>query len=111
MSCVDIWVARLGQSESDTHNQRHGHQPIKAQCKHHIIHFFFWTHGDMGRSSKYVVTPGAGEEDQVPLPWLVSTLLLLTSFTLYLLDQATDALTALLYFLDVSLKCSYLCLC
>ena len=65
----------------------------------------------MGRSSKYVVTPGAGEEDQVPLPWLVSTLLLLTSFTLYLLDQATDALTALLYFLDVSLKCSYLCLC
>ena len=65
----------------------------------------------MGRSSKYVVTPAAGE-DQVPLPWLVSTLLLLTSFTLYLLDQATDALTALLYFLDVSLKCScsYLCL-
>ena len=62
----------------------------------------------MGRSSKYVVTQGAGEDgDQVPLPWLVSTLLLLTSFTLYLLDQATDALTALLYFLDVS----YLCLC
>ena len=60
----------------------------------------------MGRSSKYVVTPGAASDgDQVPLPWLVSTLLLLTSFTLYLLDQATDALTALLYFLDVSLKC------
>ena len=62
----------------------------------------------MGRSSKYVVTPGGGGDgDQVPLPWLVSTLLLLTSFTLYLLDQATDALTALLYFLDVS----YVCLC
>ena len=62
----------------------------------------------MGRSSKYVVTPGAGDGDQVPLPWLVSTLLLLTSFTLYLLDQATDALTALLYFLDVSVVSSVL---
>ena len=65
----------------------------------------------MGRSSKYVVTPRAGGGDQLPLPWLVSTLLLLTSFTLYLLDQATDALTALLYFLDVSIKCvGYLCI-
>ena len=62
----------------------------------------------MGRSSKYVVTPGASDGDQVPLPWLVSTLLLLTSFTLYLLDQATDALTALLYFLDVSVVSSVL---
>lgn len=31
---------------------------------------------------------------------IISTVVLLTSFTLYLLDQGTDALTSLLYFLD-----------
>ena len=61
----------------------------------------------MGRSkTKYVVnpdTPDSGQERaSSPLSFLSSTVLILTSFVLYLLDQGTDALTALLYFLDVS---------
>ena len=56
----------------------------------------------MGRSqTKYVVNPDSGQE-RSPLSFLSSTVLILTSFSLYLLDQGTDALTALLYFLDVS---------
>ena len=61
----------------------------------------------MGRSqTKYVVNPDtpdiAQERAPSPLSFLSSTVLILTSFVLYLLDQGTDALTALLYFLDVS---------
>ena len=57
----------------------------------------------MGRSqTKYVVNPDSAQE-RSPLSFLSSTVLILTSFSLYLLDQGTDALTALLYFLDVSL--------
>ena len=56
----------------------------------------------MGRSqTKYVVNPDSAQE-RSPLSFLSSTVLILTSFSLYLLDQGTDALTALLYFLDVS---------
>ena len=36
------------------------------------------------------------------MAYLTQTVLLTVSFLLYLLDQGTDALTSLLYFLDVS---------
>ena len=35
------------------------------------------------------------------MAYLTQTVLLIVSFLLYLLDQGTDALTSLLYFLDV----------
>ena len=62
------------------------------------------TEGAMGRSkTKYVVNPDTSQGGaSSPFSFLSSTVLILTSFLLYLLDQGTDALTALLYFLDVS---------
>ena len=39
------------------------------------------------------------------MAYLTHTVLLIVSFLLYLLDQGTDALTSLLYFLDVRKLC------